>query len=347
MAEEFSGKTKGWLSRLPRWARILLLGLLSVLITKAYETLVDGQTLERAVAYQEQALSSLQTVTPQATWLLFRQSLGYNNNAALKSSKSYQDALKRCREIGGQQLVGYLERHPEIGALQVRGDGEALCIPALKLLQPGEEAPFIPGEKPDGLARLPADEALRLPLVQGLCKMAYDFADLAQTECMKASTGSVAGWGQAVFSASNGVDYTIGRLTVKAFAPAAALADIVRHNYIDWSPGVIFRVVLLVLGLAVSVWLAEKMLDAFGVNLVTLAASAAFVPAFAIIFATLGAVLSWYAAAAALYIGQSFVKLILIPLAVTGGFLTTTAFGAFLEAGKHQTTKLASKKLDI
>ena len=86
MAEEFSGKTKGWLSRLPRWARILLLGLLSVLITKAYESLVDGQTLERAVAYQEQALASLQTVTPQATWLLFRQSLGYNTSAALKKS---------------------------------------------------------------------------------------------------------------------------------------------------------------------------------------------------------------------------------------------------------------------
>ena len=347
MAEEFSGKTKGWLSRLPRWARILLLGLLSVLITKAYESLVDGQTLDRAVAYQEQALSSLQTVTPQATWLLFRQSLGYNTSAALKKSKPYQDALKRCREIGGQQLSGYLERHPEIGALKVRSDGEALCIPALEPLQPGETEPFIPGEKPDGLARLPMDEILRLPPVQGQCKIAYDFAQRAQTDCMNASTGSVAGWGQAIFSASRGVDYTIGRLAVSALAPAAAMADIVRHNYVDWSPGVIFRVVLLVFGLALSMWLAAKLLDAAGANLVTLAASAAFVPAFAIIFATLGAVLSWYAAAAALYIGQGLIKLVLIPLAVTGGFLTTTAFGAFLEAGKHQTTKLASKKLDI
>ncbi len=347
MAEEFSGTAKGWLSRLPRWARLLLLGLISVLLTKAYETLADGQTLEKAVSYQEQALSSLQTVTPQATWLLFRQSLGYDTSAALKDSKPYQDALKRCQEIGGQQLAGYLERHPEIGTLQVREDGEALCIAALEPLPPGEEAPFIPGEKPDGLARLPADEALRLPPVQGQCQMAYDFADFAQTECMKASTGSVAGWGQAVFNASNGVSYTIGRLTVKAFAPAAAMADIVCHNYVDWSPGVIFRIVLLVFGLAVSVWLAAKMLNAFGANLLTLAASAAFVPAFAILFATLGAVLSWYAATAALYIGQSFIKLILIPLAVTGGFLTTTAFGAFLEAGKHQTTKVASKKLGI
>ena len=347
MAEEFSGTAKGWLSRLPRWARLLLLGLLSVLITKAYETLVDGQTLEKAVAYQEQAMSSLQTVTPQATWLLFRQSLGYDTSAALKNSKPYQDALNRCQEFGGEQLAGYLDRHPEIGALQVREDGEALCIAAIEPLQPGEEAPFIPGDKPDGLARLPADEALRLPPVQGQCQMAYDFANRAQSECMKAAAGSVDGWGQAVLNASQNVSYTIGQWVFKAIAPAAAMADVVRHNYVDWSPGVIFRVVLLVLGLAVSVWLAAKMLDAFGANLVTLAASAAFVPAFAILFATLGAFLSWYAAAAALYISQSFIKLILLPLAVTGGFLTTTAFGAVLEAGKQQTTKAASKKLGI
>lgn len=164
---------------------------------------------------------------------------------------------------------------------------------------------------------------------------------------MKAAAGSVDGWGQAVLNASQNVSYTIGQWVFKAVAPAAAMADVVRHNYVDWSPGVIFRVVLLVLGLAVSVWLAAKMLSAFGANLVTLAASAAFVPAFAILFATLGAVVSWYAATAALYISQSFIKLILIPLAVTGGFLTTTAFGAFLEAGKQQTTKAASKKLGI
>lgn len=347
MTDENSAEIKSWLARLPRWARLLLLGLLSVLLTKAYETIADGQTLDKAVAWQEQALASLQTVTPQATWLLFRQSLGQDVSEAQKESKPYQDALARCTSTGNTALADYLARHPEIGTVQARENGTAICQPVVEPLLPGEEAPFVPGDKPDGLASLPADEALRLPPVQGQCQQAYDFANREKAACMKAATGSVDGWGLAVLNSSQHVSYTVGQWVMKSIAPAAALADIVRNNYVDWSPGVIFRVVLLGIGLIAALWLAAMLLNSAGANLVTLAASAAFVPAFAIVFATIGAVLSWYIAAGALYIGQGVIKLILIPLAVTGGFLTTTAFSAFMEAGKHQTTKLASKKLNI
>jgi hypothetical protein len=329
-----------------RWVRFLLFLVLTVLSTKAYEIASDRATLDAAVAYQESAVASLGKATPQSTYLLFKESLGYDVSESRNASRAYRDAAARCHPAGEAALSAYLSLHPGIGRVFVANDGTAACIPGttLNLLLGGPES---------SVAEQAFGTRIGLSLmVPSQCKAADDYAAAAEAHCIGAYTGVVEGWGQQLSENARKTDFFYWSLALRSLAPGAALADIVVHNFVEWSPGVVFRWLLLAAGIAASISIVMKCASIFGLDSLAgvflfILFSAAAIPAGSVIIFTVGALAAYYAAGASLWLSGDFLKLFVVPLVLNAGFLVQTAYATMLEAAKHKVDTTITKTLDL
>jgi hypothetical protein len=331
---------------LNRWVRLFLFGLASLLVTRAFEFLSDKATLDAAVNYQIAALASLGKATPQSTYYLFKESLGYDVSESRNGSPAYREVVSQCSRVGGAALATYLEQHRGIGSVYVAKNGSASCIPA-------------PGASPLlDLADKSAADAINGPLVTLLpmdkskCAQAEEYAQEAKANCLGAFTGSVDGWGKSLLEQASAEKFVYWGLVQRSLAPAAALADVVVHNLAGWSPGVVFRWLLLAAGLAASYALVRLCAPLFGesgplASVLLILFAIALIPSGAVVFSALGALAAFYIASAALWLFGSFVHLVILPLTLTGGFFAATAYGAVLEAGKHEIDTTLTSSLDL
>lgn len=329
-----------------RWVRLLMFGLASLFVTKAFEFLTDKATLDAAVNYQIAAVASLGKATPKATYYLFKESLGYDASESRNGSPAYQEAFGRCSRVGGTALSSFLDQHRGIGSVYVAENGSASCIPepaASPLLDLADKSASDAIEKPS---------VIILPMDRGQCAVAEEYAAAAKAECINEFTGAVGGWGKEMIVQASAAKFAYWGLAQRSLAPAAALADVAIHNLLQWSPGVVFRWLLLALGLIASIAIVRLCTPYFShsgplASFLLILTAVAAIPCGAVIFSTLGALVAYYAANAALWLFGSFVQLVILPLTLTGGFFAATAYGAVIEAGKHEINTSLTKSLDL
>jgi hypothetical protein len=336
-----------------RWVRFLLKGLALLLIAKTFELASSRATLDAAVTYQSAAVASLEKATPQSTYLLFKESLGIEVSS-LDAKLASQKAATRCRPAAAAALSSFINEHPGIGEVFVAGNGTAFCIPETnqnQRLDTIDKSAIVPSfESESGLL------TGLLAVGSGKCKPADDYAAAAMARCVGTSTGTVSGWGKQLFDQAGKSDFFYWGLALGSLAPGAALADVMVHNFAEWSPGVLFRWLLLAAGAAASFALVKKCGSFFGNNgsgngslagaVLFILFAAAAIPSGTVIISTIGAFAAYCVASAALWLFGGFVKLVILPLVLTGGFFIQTAYGAVLEAGRHEIDSTVTKALD-
>jgi hypothetical protein len=241
------------------WAELFVVCLVSVLAAQLFARFASPAAVEAARSYQTRALNELEAATPLQTYRLFRQSMG--DAEADPKAPSGQMVLARglCGMVGDLQIAILLRDRPAEGRLVVVPGGRLRCEPP------------VVGDAPSALDLL-RQNGLILPDARGLsaafgltpaaCIFVLNEAADARNACLASIPPDVAGWGARVAAYSEGFRFAPVRAFLWLLQPLAALADVVWHNYLDWAPGALLRLMLVGIGLLLTVRLALRIFPA-------------------------------------------------------------------------------------
>jgi hypothetical protein len=257
-APESDGKGKSSRSRWRYWIELFVVCLLSVLAAKAVDKFASPETLAAAKRYQAAAMAEVMQITPAQTYELFMQSMGLSAPDARTDKDRFVAAERLCTIAGQLQFATTALAEPRDGTLMVDGLGKLDCAP----ITPTAKAQ---GDALDGLRdpeMFPQDDGLFSGslLAPRACLAAFQAEDRVRSACVDSIPRAASGWGEAVLEFAGRIGLPVVRPLVMLFAPLGALADVVWHNYVGWSPAALLRLMLVGCGLGVSLLIVPRLI---------------------------------------------------------------------------------------
>jgi hypothetical protein len=213
-----------------------------------------------------------------------------------------------------------------------RSSGKPYCIPVAT----GQPRSTLDILKEHGLI-LPESPAFRRDLTPDsyLCIEASNAQASVEDACLATIPGEVGFWGARLGAYADTVEFPYVRSALTALRPLAAMADVVWTNLLDWSSAAVLRLMLVVAGGLLSLWLVVRFLLPTGSPLLALFALVVVTPLGSLAFAT---GLNWAAlefARGLLKLGVGTTDLVLAMIGCTAFTLSVLGKTVLMMAQEH------------
>jgi hypothetical protein len=336
-------------SKFFRWGVRLFVGLCAFIVAKFFEPLTSDEDLNALKRYQKETLAVVQQLTPLSIYNLSMMSMGYTGASNEEKKRAAIEALQNCALLGDNAMRNYLAGHPNertviVGILGNNTcEGRASGVSILNLLASNTSSMTNKPHLTGILGKFPAVQ----------CATAFALREETKNKCIILIERPVGLWGEFWVSQSQEW-FLIRKLPVEiaiipiAFAPLAALADVVWHNFLVPSSAAIFSWPLLLLGFILNLALLRRRMETVDYTFYSALLLVAAVPIGTVFFASIFATIFYYLASGILILLREFLDLVALALAFTGAFfLLSVAYSIIIKTAEHVITeKIASKLSD-